>query len=205
MLYYKTVHTETLGLLKKLQNVDIFKSLRLVGGTALALQIGHRVSDDIDLFGVINNDEVDIADALRGLGSIQVVNLTKNIHVYTVNGTKVDIVNYPYPWISNEINERNLRLAAIEDIAAMKIAAITGRGTKKDFIDIYFLLNKFSLEQILDFYQQKYDDGSLFLALKSLSYFDDADQDIAPKMFSTLYWDELKEFIRTKIYEYEIT
>ncbi len=203
MLYYKTIHPETLELLKRLQNLDVFKSLRLVGGTALALQIGHRASDDIDLFGSLNSDKISISEALNKIGKVAIINTTENINVYTVNEIKVDIVNYPYPWLAAEINEENLRLAALKDISAMKLAAITGRGTKKDFIDIYFLLEFFSLEQILGFYQQKYRDGSQFLVLKSLSYFEDANPDISPKMISNINWEEIKEVIKTHIYEFE--
>lgn len=92
-----------------------------------------------------------------------------------------------------------LRLAAIEDIAAMKMAAITGRGTKKDFIDIYYLLKRYSLPELLSFYQKKYHDGSLFLVLRSLVYFDDADNDPLPNIFSPLAWSEVKEEIRKNV------
>ncbi len=85
----------------------------------------------------------------------------------------------------------------------MKLAAITGRGTKKDFIDIYFLLNRFSFRQMLGFYEQKYHDGSLFMVLKSLSYFEDAEQDIMPKMFNEINWDKVKKKITETIYDYE--
>lgn len=81
----------------------------------------------------------------------------------------------------------------------MKLSAITGRGTKKDFIDFYFLLNIFSLEQMLNFYEQKYHDGSIFLVIRSLSYFDDADQDILPKMLTNINWDNIKETISESI------
>ena len=86
-------------------------------------------------------------------------------------------------------------LASIKDIAAMKIYAIIGRGTKKDFIDMFFLLQRFSLEDILDFYVKKYPDGSLFMALKSLSYFDDAEGDPMPKMLEQVSWEQVKDAI----------
>lgn len=90
-------------------------------------------------------------------------------------------------------------LASIKDIAAMKITAIIGRGTKKDFIDIYFLLQQFSLSEILDLYLQKYPDGSLFIALKSLSFFDDAENDPMPIMFENISWGDVKQGIRDAI------
>ncbi|CAN5383788.1 hypothetical protein BH11BAC3_BH11BAC3_19440 [soil metagenome] len=83
----------------------------------------------------------------------------------------------------------------MSDIAAMKIAAITGRGSKKDFIDIYFMLQQMDLEQIMEYYTAKFKDGSLFMALKSIVYFDDADQDEMPNMFSPANWEEIKRSI----------
>ena len=68
------------------------------------------------------------------------------------------MVNYPYPWLEDQIIEDNLRLAGLKDIIAMKLAAVTGRGSKKDFIDIFFLLKKYSLSEMMGFYKYKYND-----------------------------------------------
>jgi hypothetical protein len=89
--------------------------------------------------------------------------------------------------------EDQLRLAGKKDIAAMKFAAITGRGSRKDFIDIYFLLNEFNLQEMLSFYNKKYLDGSSFLVLKSLTYFDDADIDPQPNMLKKADWEQIKK------------
>ena len=176
--------------------------MRLVGGTSLALQLGHRKSVDLDLFGklVCTNDE--IKDALRKLGQLSVIKENQNIKIYTIDGIKVDFVNYCYDWIDNQILEDNIRLASMKDIAAMKVNAIEGRGTKKDFIDIYFLLQHFTLQQILEFYAQKYPENSFFRALISLTYFDDADPQIAPEMLISISWDDMKEAIRKAVKEY---
>jgi hypothetical protein len=88
-----------------------------------------------------------------------------------------------------------VRLAFLEDIAAMKLNAIMGRGSKKDFIDLYFLLKKFSLKEIFDFYTDKYTDGSKFLVLKSLVYFTDADVQLQPKMYLDFNWEICKQKI----------
>lgn len=77
----------------------------------------------------------------------------------------------------------------------MKLSAITGRGSMKDFIDLYFLLQKYTLSEMLDFYEQKYTDGSKILVLKSLTYFDDADNDVIPKLFNKINWQEIKNEI----------
>jgi len=202
MLHYKTVNTKTLELLNKIQSVDIFKDLRLVGGTSLALQIGHRESIDLDFFGELNIDKFEILSALNDLGTVEIKQSTKNINIFSVNEIKVDIVNYPYPWLEKTHLEDNIKLAGKSDIAAMKLSAITGRGSKKDFIDLYFLLQEYTLMEMIKFYEQKYHDGSTFLVLRSLAYFDDADQEPTPKMLKIVDWHKVKEVITEKLKEY---
>jgi predicted nucleotidyltransferase component of viral defense system len=202
MLHYRTIDTKTLELLKNIQEIEVFKKLLLVGGTSLALQIGHRTSIDLDLFGEINIYRDEIIYELNKLGDVKTLHFTNNINIFTINGIKVDIVNYSYPWLQKSLIVDKIKLASIQDIAAMKIAAITGRGTMKDFIDLFYLLQQFSLEQILQFYEQKYSDASIFMALKSLSYFDDANLDIMPKMFDKINWENIKSTIFKKVEEY---
>ena len=202
MLHYKTVNTKTLELLNKIQSVDIFKDLRLVGGTSLALQIGHRESIDLDFFGELNIDKFEILSALNNLGTVEIKQSTKNINIFNVNEIKVDIVNYPYPWLEKTHLEDNIKLAGKSDIAAMKLSAITGRGSKKDFIDLYFLLQEYTLMEMIKFYEQKYHDGSTFLVLRSLAYFDDADQEPIPKMLKIVDWHKVKEVITEKLKKY---
>jgi len=199
MLQYSTIDTKTLELLKKLQKVPDFSNLRLVGGTALALQLGHRKSIDIDLFGKIDSDELAISKELDKIGSVTRLKKSENINIYTINGIKVDIVNYHYKWLEKPIIEDNLILADKKDIAAMKLSAITGRGLKKDFIDLFFLLKHYNLKQMLGFYNQKYYDGSIFMVLKSLSYFDDANNDESPVMLKQENWENIKEYIRNAL------
>jgi len=195
MLFYNTISPQLLELLKNIRELSVFDDLRLVGGTSLALQIGHRKSIDIDLFGIVDYDDYEIQQALGSLGNITVLNKTKNINIFLVNGIKVDIVNYKYKWLKEINNIDNLRLSGLEDIAAMKLNAISGRGTKKDFIDIYFLLQHFSLSEMLIFYNEKYYDGSTFLVLKSLTYFEDAEKEELPKMIKQVKWENVKKTV----------
>ena len=199
MLQYKTIEPGTLQLLKELQSLPLLQEMRLVGGTALALQLGHRNSVDLDLFGSVPHSSEEIRDALSENHSLTLVKESKNINIYLIDGIKVDVVNYKYSWIDNPIKGEGLTLAGIKDIAAMKIAAIVGRGTKKDFIDLFFLLKQFSLQEILDLYMQKYPDGSIFIAMKSLSYFEDAESDPMPVMFENVSWESIKQTIRNAI------
>ena len=199
MLSYKTVESHTLELLKSLMAEPLFASLRLVGGTSLALQYGHRSSVDLDFFGEITADDEDIKGVLRKFGSLLVLKESKNIKVYQLDGIKIDIVNYSYAWIDDAIVEDGIVLASPQDIAAMKINAIEGRGTKKDFIDIYFLLQHYTLKEILEFYTEKYPEYSIFRALMSLTYFEDAESDPIPFMFNDTTWGDVKASIIAEV------
>lgn len=196
MLHYETIIPETHSLLEKLSALPVLKDVRLVGGTALALQLGHRTSVDLDFFGRINADSEELRDILREVGRVEVASVSKNINIFWINGVKVDMVNYPYPWLDLPIVEDGVRLASLNDIAAMKVSAIVNRGTKKDFIDLYTLLLHFALDEILDMYSRKYSDGSLFIVMKSLTYFDDAETDPMPYVLNDTTWETVKDFLR---------
>lgn len=202
MLYYKTVDAATLQLLKDLQSIYEFAELRLVGGTSLSLQIGHRKSIDLDLFGDIDFEDLDVFEIFSGFNKVETIKRSKNINIFIINGVKVDFVNYSYPWLQDKMIEDKITLAQLEDIAAMKLAAITGRGSKKDFVDFYFLLKKYAFTQIIDFYNSKYTDASSYLAIKSLLYFDDADQDLPLDMVKEVRWEDVKKEISTKAIAY---
>lgn len=200
MLSYQTIAPHTLALLKRLMEEPRLAGTRLVGGTSLALQYGHRCSIDLDIFGSLDDDIYSTRDCLDAIGNIQIIKETRNIRIYVVDGVKVDFVDYSrYKWIAQPIIEEGLRLASDIDIAAMKVNAIEGRGTRKDFIDLYFLLQHYSLKEILDFYEKKYPEHSLFRALMSLSYFDDAEKQMMPKMLVQKKWEEMKVSIMEAI------
>ncbi len=199
MLSLRTIEPHTLELLKALMQEPALCELRLVGGTALALQYGHRSSIDLDLFGKIDIDAYELQEILSKHGMLRVENETKIIHQYIIDNIKVDVVNYPFEWITPMIEDEGVRLASPMDIAAMKVNAIEGRGTKKDFIDMYMLLQHYSLEEILGFYQQKYPNHSVFRALRSLTYFEDAEDQFMPRMFVDDTWEDIKQFIVNKV------
>ena len=202
MLSYQTVEPHTLELLKGLMSESLFASTRLVGGTALALQYGHRSSVDLDFFGDVDADSEVVKDILRKYGQLNVVKERQYIKAYQLDGVKIDIVNYKYSWIETPVEEDGITLASPKDIAAMKVNAIEGRGTKKDFIDMYFLLKHYSLKEILSYYQLKYPEHSIFRALMSLSYFEDAEGQFMPKMFSSDTWEQMKKYILSQVQDY---
>ena len=156
MLQTQTVVPELMELLKKIMSEKLFSDFNLVGGTSLALQIGHRNSVDIDLFGNSEINSEIFIEKLSEFGNVKVSQSTKNILITKINDVKVDFVNYKYPLLSEYLFIENIRMLSTKDIAAMKLNAIAGRGSKKDFIDLYFLLNEFSLKEILSFYEKKY-------------------------------------------------
>ncbi|GHT02161.1 hypothetical protein AGMMS49525_05190 [Bacteroidia bacterium] len=200
MLRTTTVEGLTLVLLKRLQREPLLSELRLVGGTALALQLGHRHSIDLDFFGAFEGTGLQIEGQLRQHGfDVKLEYDTKTIKTFTVDGVKVDMVNYPAPWLEPPIEDEGVRMAGLKDIAAMKLLAITNRGRKKDFIDLYFLLQRFTMPQMLDFFLKKYSANTTFNVMRSLCYFADAEQDVMPKMFVDVGWDEMKSAIRAVV------
>lgn len=199
MLHLETISPDTLTLLKKIQSLDEFNNTRLVGGTALALQFGHRKSIDLDFFGNFETSLEELTTILSEFSTVTPVSSSRMTRFLVVDGVKVDIVSYPYGWIDNPVSAEGVVLAGIKDIAAMKLSAITNRGTKKDFIDYYFLLKRYSLKELIELYRQKYSDAQLFTSIKSLSYFDDAESDPMPDMIVPVDWDEVKSTIRNEV------
>ena len=149
----------------------------------------------LDLFGSLIVDDNTLIEKVSSFGEIKWLNKTKNIKSLLINGLKVDFVNYSYKWLTKPIKEENIRLADKKDIAAIKLSTITGRGAKKDFIDLYFLFKAFSLKDMLRFYENKYQDGSVFLVMKSLVYFEDAENDTMPEMFTPVSWNTIKKTV----------
>jgi predicted nucleotidyltransferase component of viral defense system len=203
MLSFQTIDPNTLELLKTLAQAPILSNMRLVGGTALALQYGHRRSVDLDFFGQTTESVEELSEALKEYtGGLTLLSASKTIRVYRIRDVKVDIVNYNYPWIDEALKEEGLMLASPKDIAAMKVNAVMGRGTKKDFIDIYFLLQHYSFEQLMRFYLEKYADGTVYRALMSMTYFGDADPQPMPYMFVNVTWESIKEKILLEVERY---
>jgi predicted nucleotidyltransferase component of viral defense system len=178
--------------------------MRLVGGTALALQYGHRQSIDLDFFGEMTNAPDEIINKMSEFGDCVVLNNQKSILQLVVSGVKVDVIDYSlYKWIDSPVCENGLKLASVQDIAAMKINAIEGRGSRKDFIDVYMLLKKYSLDEILGFYKQKYPNYSIFRALLSLTFFEDAERESMPIMLIDDSWEQMKNNILSVVEEYQ--
>lgn len=203
MLSYQTIRPDTLELLKRLMAEPLFAGTRLVGGTALALQFGHRSSIDLDLFGTIEEDTDLTTEVLERIGPTIPGKCTAKIKTYRLCGVKTDFVSYDrYPWIDAPVIEDGLRLASPKDIAAMKVNAVQGRGTRKDFVDMYFLIQHYGLDQVMQWYKAKYPEYSEYRAMLSLTYFEDAEQQPMPYMFVDVSWEEMKRRILASVEAY---
>ena len=201
MLFLNAIEPQTLSLLKQLQALPGLADTRLVGGTALALQLGHRISVDLDMFGKWNYTE-DLSNLFSAIGRTEKESGTPDgkMAFFYIDGVKVDCVAYDmYAWLEPPVEVNGVRLAGVRDIAAMKVNAITNRGTRKDFVDMARLLDDFSLEDIFAWYRAKYPAANPALAMRSLSYFADAETMPMPKMLIPFDWEKAKDRIRAAV------
>lgn len=203
MLHLAAIESSVLSLLNKLMEVPEMRDFQLVGGTALALQIGHRLSVDLDLFTPnIDFDAEHLWDVLKQDSDAELIRRKDNWMAMKLVGVKVDVLKYPYELLAPVVEEEGIRLVSKMDIAPMKLSAIVGRGTKKDFFDIFFLLRDFSLHTMLEFYTRKFDIANHFHVLKSLTYFEDAEPENDPVMLEKLTWKQVKKEMESQVRDY---
>jgi predicted nucleotidyltransferase component of viral defense system len=200
MLQYQAVEPATLGLLKKLLIQPYLEKFYLVGGTALALHLGHRISVDIDLFTLEDFNPEEILTYLSSdFNTIEPLIKTNNTLLAEVDGIRTDLIKFNYPF-QEVIEEDNIRLLSLEDIAPMKLDAITGRGKKKDFYDLFYLLQHFTLPEMLDLHKQKYQHSTIFHVIKSLTWFEDAEPDAEPLVLDkSISWQIVKNEISKSV------
>jgi hypothetical protein len=199
MLYKnpELIDPATFELIQQLQNFGELKEFYLVGGTALTLQLGHRNSIDINLFSAKDFMDSSIINILRTKFKIDIVYNKPNSIICIINGVKVDLIKHDYPIIEPIIAEEGISMLSPQDICAMKLNAIQNSGQRlKDFIDIYFLLEHFSIKQMLEFYSKKYPIMNPIIALRAITYFDDIDPNIdPPKLLTPLPLEKIKKRI----------
>lgn len=183
----------------------IVKDLYLAGGTALALHLGHRVSIDLDWFSEDFKYNVAFRSELEKIGKLSIDSESETTFNGAIDGVKISFFRYPYPLISPKVEYGgNIYLADIPDISAMKMEAVAGRGSYKDFIDLYFILQNHSLEEVLEFVKRKFvniDYNETHL-LKSLTYFEDVKGTSKPEMIKETSWDEVTTAIKREVESY---
>jgi len=178
---------------------DFLKSAYMAGGSSLALQLGHRISVDFDFFSESEFELKTVKNTLLKIGQYEGSNETPKTIVGQLDNVKFSLFHYPYPLIDQTIDFVGVHLASLADISAMKLVAITDRGTKKDYIDLYFLANRcFSIENMFEYYDKKYHNFEVnkITLLKALQFFDDADGSEMPVMIEKINWEEIKDFFR---------
>jgi predicted nucleotidyltransferase component of viral defense system len=168
----------------------------LAGGTALALQEGHRVSIDLDFMSATFSNPEELIQTVRDSEVDFEVTMTSSRTVYiTMGGVQVSFFGYDYPQLEAvlHLEEALLPVAHSDDIAAMKLAAIASRGSRKDFVDLWLLVSRHrSLQAYLDLFQKKFRMRDTGHVVRSLSYFDDADEEPELRMLIELDWEQVK-------------
>jgi predicted nucleotidyltransferase component of viral defense system len=204
-MHQEALTKNTKSVLDAIGDSGAAKDFYLAGGTALALYFGHRFSVDLDWFAEKFNYTPIFRRRLEELGKLGIDSESEKTFNGTLNGVKISFFEYPYPLIAakNKYKE-NIYLASIPDIATMKLETIGSRGSYKDFIDVYFLLQKYSLGEMLGFVREKfanvdYNEAHL---LKALTYFEDAKDVPKPKLIKQVSWRQVTETIRRNVKAY---
>jgi hypothetical protein len=206
MLYIETVEPHTFSVLNDLMEINEIASSALVGGTALSLNFGHRISTDLDIFfsNNLSNEEIINAVSLKFGSRFSVRNPTIKIGVFGyIDEVKVDFVRYNHPIIYPIEVHEHIRMYSNEDICAMKVQAILGRANKKDFWDLNELLNHYSIKDIIDFHSKKFPNQYLAIGIPhAITYFDDANESEDPISLKGQTWEQVKRDISQAINEY---
>ncbi len=198
-MHLSSLYPDTRDVLEKLNQLDFLEGYRLVGGTALALHLNHRKSIDLDFFSVETVYPERVLEVLEQNFEVTINQKWKSGMLATVNGVKFDLIRHNYPWLEEAHEFENLSIASLKDIAAMKVNAVCGRGSKKDFIDIYFLLKHFAMREMINLFEEKYSNHSKIMVYKSLLYFEDAEDDLEPEMIEPVEWLKVKSKITKEV------
>jgi hypothetical protein len=176
MLQTQTIEEKTLGLIKTLMSDEKLSQFSLVGGTALALYLGHRKSVDIDLFSQQLFDVEEMKGYLTHAYGFQIDRQSDVTLIGRISSVKVDCIGYHYPLVESAKKYEGIRMYSMPDIAAMKLTAISQSGKRlKDYVDVAFLSAMMSLNEMLNAFEKKYPKTSVMSAVRGLSYFDDID------------------------------
>ncbi len=198
-IHLEVLSAKTKQVFSLLSKFSWIQQFYLAGGTAMALQLGHRISKDLDFFAPQIFDESQLIQRLSGLGRFQLEKKSDQTIIGFLNDTKLSFLAYQYPLLSPFKIVAGLKTADVIDIACMKIDAIASRGSKRDFIDLYFVAKEIlPLPEILGFFEKKYSSISynMMHVKKSLVFFKDAEGDPMPKMLKPVDWSAVVLFFK---------
>ena len=194
MLHYNAIPPDVAGLLTRLAPLPALQGFALAGGTSLALRMGHRLSVDLDFFTTLDFDPLALQQELSPQNP-RVLNRSAGSLNLEIAGIKVDFLRHAYPLLAAPDTVGGVRLHSLDDVTAMKLNAIVNRGAKKDFYDIHALLQHRPLTDLVSCFARKYADSEPFMLLRSLTYFDDAEQEPDPISLQGLDWPSVKRDI----------
>lgn len=196
-MFTKTLFPDTARAINVASHIPVVKNAYLAGGTSLALQLGHRISVDLDFFTHNKFDENLVATELSQFKEFKEKSRAWSTVLGWIGETKFSIFYYKDKLIDELIAFEGIKLAGKKDIAAMKLEAIANRGLKRDFIDVFILSKEFSVDEMLQFYDEKFKllDQKKYMIIKGLGYFEDAIDDM-PNMLIPVDWEEVKDFFR---------
>ena len=197
-MHPKVLSPEAWDTVRHLAEGGWLNSWILGGGTGLALQLGHRHSEDLDLFSTDSFDPQSVAEGLSGLGRVQVQNRSADTLHLTLDGLRISFLKTQTPLLFEGTAYRGLTVADPRDIAVMKVIAIGGRGSRKDFVDLYFYLRtSATLAGVFELLERRFRglDYNTYHLLKSLVYFEDAEEEPMPRMIRPVEWETVKEAI----------
>jgi len=205
MLQYGSVYPTTLELLKELMSLKDLNDFFLVGGTALSLHLGHRISIDLDLFSLKDFNTKDILSILNH--HFEVFDFIEKSNTLNIkiaypkdkDAVKVDFIKYDYPLLNPIQLIDGVRILSVEDIIPMKLSAIGSRGSKKDFYDFHYLLKNYTINEMFGLFKAKYPKTNLLHFYKSLTYFEDADTEANPITIIHSDWVDVKNEIKEKV------
>lgn len=199
-MHKETLYAKTEQVLERIEKNSIFDNFYLAGGTALALQLGHRKSIDLDWFTKEFPKHEQIKQTFSELGPIVIHESPGTIDL-VIQDVKISFLEYKYPLLESLVEFEKIKMASVIDIACMKISAISSRGSKKDFVDLFEVMKKYPLSNILQAFHDKFVDVSYqdTHILKSLVFFDDANEDPDPDFLNDTSWDEVKRGIETEV------
>ncbi len=192
MLCFEAVPPDTLELLRRLCRTEALGQFALVGGTSLALRLGHRLSVDLDFFTPEPFSCEVLLEKLRRDFEVNDSTLHGGGMGLFIEGVKVDVVTYRYPLMAPYDRIDGVRLFSLPDVIGMKLSALSNRGAKKDFFDVAELVKRFGLGELLRIYRAKYPLQEPVILLRSLVYFDDAEFEPDPVSLTGVSWEEVK-------------
>jgi len=197
---FKTgVSDQTQSNLAALAKVDFVSNYYLAGGTATALHLGHRLSFDLDFFSQSQAKPETIKSRLSDLGQLEVFQNDEGTFNGSLNDIKLSFFLYDYPLLNPPESYQGIKIAHLFDIGCMKLDAVSSRGTRRDFVDLYFIAQKHPLGELLELFNKKYPDAPTAHILKSLVYFSDAEQDPPLTMLVPLDWPAVKTFFQSEV------